>query len=119
MYDTLMAHFLRPPGTGKSIQVKAALDAVAKAHPTLDTYVKMGALDRFWDGYDNQPFVLINDTNAPVEAFKNIISGGEHIVEIKFGSMQFTSHLVIIISQQRPRDAGIYSWNVCCTCRFR
>lgn len=36
-----------PPGTGKSIQVKAALDAVATTYPHLDTYVKMGALDKF------------------------------------------------------------------------
>ena len=37
-----------------------------------------------------------------IEVFKNVISDSEHIVEIKFGSVQFTSDLVIILSNATP-----------------
>ena len=72
----------------------------------------MGGLRKYWDGYDNQPIVVIDDPGLfdpmnkgdDVHAFKSIISAEEHLVEIKFGSMQFDSHLVIIITNY---DAGM------------
>jgi len=35
----------------------------------IDYYQKMGGLKRFWDGYDNQPIVWIDD---PLPATDNV-----------------------------------------------
>jgi len=78
----------------------------------------MSELTKYWDGYDNQPIVWIDDPGEfdmkyhPEEAaaFKNVISNGPHTVEIKYGSMQFDSKLCIVTTNLTPgrflRSAG-------------
>ena len=61
----------------------------------------MSGLSKFWDGYDNQPFALIEDPNQfnttfgedEVVGFKNVIFTGPYTVEVKCGITQFTSRL--------------------------
>ena len=70
----------------------------------------MSELTKYWDGYDNQPIVWIDDPGEfdmkfhpeEVAAFKNVISNGPHTVEIKYGSMQFDSKLCIITTNLTP-----------------
>ena len=99
-----------PPGTGKSTTIHRVLQALKKLDWRADYYPKMGALKKFWDGYDNQPIVFIDDpgqfnvkfSDEDTAAFKNVVSTGAHIVEIKGGCMQFDSHLVIVVSNTDP-----------------
>ena len=59
-------------------------------NPECDFYAKMGGLCKFWDGYNNQQIVVIDDpgvfnvtmTDAEANAFKNVVSHGSHTVEI-------------------------------------
>ena len=52
----------------------------------------MGGLTKFWDGYDNQPFVVIDDPGLfdprykedEINAFKNVISSEKHTVGREF-----------------------------------
>ena len=70
----------------------------------------MGGLCKFWDGYDNQPFVVIDDPGLfdfqrrpdEINAFKNVISHGNHTVEIKGSSFPFDALLVTLISNFNP-----------------
>ena len=109
-HSTKCIYIYGPPGTGKSTQVQATLQAIMKQHPQLDFYSKMGGMSKFWDGYDNQPFILIDDPGLfnikfnedELHAFKNVISAGAHTVEIKGSHMCFDSKLVIMISNCKP-----------------
>ena len=72
----------------------------------------MGGLCKFWDGYNNQQIVVIDDpgvfnvtmTDAEANAFKNVVSHGSHTVEIKGSSFSFDSKLVVIISNVPPHQ---------------
>ena len=72
----------------------------------------MGGTSWFWDGYDNQPIVMIDGPGLfdpcfqkdDIVAFKKVFSSKNHIVEVKRNSMQFDSHLVIIIADHNPED---------------
>ena len=72
----------------------------------------MGGLCKFWDGYNNQQIVVIDDpgvfnvtmTDAEANAFKNVVSQGSHTVEIKGSSFPFDSKLVVIISNVPPHQ---------------
>ena len=103
------AHYIYgPPGVGKSTTVMRVLRSAANLGVSF--YMKMGGLSKFWDGYDNDPICFIDDPDlfnikqdmAEVVAFKNCISYGPFQVEIKFGSMQFDSKLVIISCNTQP-----------------
>ena len=79
-----------PPGTGKSTVVFDVLHTLERINPECDFYAKMGGLCKFWDGYNNQQIVVIDDpgvfnvtmTDAEANAFKNVVSHGSHTVEI-------------------------------------
>ena len=109
-FETQCLYVWGPPGTGKSTTIHKVLQAFKKIDWRADYYPKMGALKKFWDGYDNQPFVFIDDpgqfnvrfSDEDTAAFKNVISTGAHIVEVKGGCMQFDSHLVIVVSNTDP-----------------
>ena len=107
---TKVCYIYGPPGTGKSTNVQRALKAISLQHKELDYYNKMGGMSKFWDGYDNQPFVLIDDPGLfnikfnedELHAFKNVASTGQHTVEIKGSSMQFDSKIIFIITNVEP-----------------
>lgn len=108
--ETHCIYIWGPPGCGKTTALKRILTTIEHLYPALTYYKKMSELSKFWDGYDNDPIVWIDDPGYfdmerhPEEAasFKNIISTGPHIVEIKYGKCQFDSRLCIITSNTAP-----------------
>lgn len=107
--DLVMYH--GPPGTRKTTMIQRTLKALKKTYG-VTYYCKLGGLDKWFDGYDNDDLVWIDDPvtqNVPrtgdessVQRFKNIISTGDVLVEVKCGSMVFTSPLIIITSNLDP-----------------
>ena len=75
--------------------------------------MKLNGFRKYWDGYDNQPIVWIEDPGAfdtrfnvdDVNAFKMLISTGSCLLlEVKYGTVQFDSYLVIVTSNVAPWD---------------
>lgn len=98
-HETRCLHIYGPIGTGKIKTVHRVLGSIESLDQELDYYDKMTQLTKFWDGYDNQPFVVIDEANEfnlkhiseEVGIFKNVISSGKQIIEIKQTSCQFDS----------------------------
>ena len=98
-----------PTGGGKTTMVYRVLSALAQQN-ICDYYSKGGGLRKFWDGYDNQPIAWIDDPVSPqldresdsVQQLKNVMSVGDCIVEIKYGSLVFDSAILIITSNIHP-----------------
>lgn len=98
-----------PTGAGKTTMVYRVLSALAQRN-ICDYYSKGGGLRKFWDGYDNQPISWIDDPVSPepgietdsIQQLKNVMSIGDCIVEIKYGSLVFDSALLIITSNIHP-----------------
>ena len=110
--QTKYLYIYGPPGTGKSTVVFDVLHTLEYMNPECDFYAKMGGLCKFWDGYNNQQVVVIDDpgvfnitmTDAEANAFKNVVSHGSHTVEIKGSSFPFDSKLVVVISNVPPHQ---------------
>lgn len=108
---TDVLYFYGPSGIGKTTTMIRVLQAIQSVNSKIDYYCKLGGLDRWWDSYDNQPIVLIDDpvgmdaamNKEPIQRLKNVMSHGDTFVEVKGGSMVFDSSLIIIISNQDPR----------------
>lgn len=121
-HQTYCFYIHGPPSIGKTCTTTAVLNRLQTLHPELDWYKKMGRLSKSWDGYDNRPFVFIDDPGdfnhkttqgrESVEAFKNVVSADAHTVEIKGLSFPFDSHLVIMASNIDPgvlaETAGLF-----------
>ena len=98
-----------PTGAGKTTMVYRVLSGLAQRN-LCDYYSKGGGLRKFWDGYDNQPIAWIDDPVSPqfendsdaIQQLKNVMSVGDCIVEIKYGSLVFDSALLIITSNIHP-----------------
>ena len=110
MHETDCLYIYVPTGHGKTTAVLQTLNTVQKLYPKLCYYSKSGGLTKYFDGYDNQPIVWMDDP-CPIEQrtqematiFKNVVgSSGPCQVEIKFGAMQFDSHLIIITTNVPP-----------------
>ena len=98
-----------PTGAGKTTTTKRVLDYFRDVHG-INYYSKMGGLSKFFDGYDWQPIILIDDPIAPdakqngeqIQMFKTIINEHHRIIEIKGGSMPMDTGLIIITANITP-----------------
>lgn len=92
------------PGTGKTKTVNDVLKYLISKGIINDYYVKANGIKQYWEDYDNEDVVVIDDPsfdadpNDGVQALKNVISNSKTFVEYKFGSVTFDSKLVIIIT---------------------
>ena len=111
---TMCCYVAGPTGIGKTYAFNKILQRIRNAYPHITTYYKAHGFNKdYWDGYMNQPIVVIDDPSQPTnpfnmatvsETYKNILSTGEFICNVKYGSMQFDSHLVIICSNIPARQ---------------
>ena len=109
-HHTYCLYLHGPTGVGKTTAVFQTLEAIQTLYPSLSYYSKMGGLSKYFDGYDNQFTTWMDDpcspdqrTNESAVTFKNVVgSSGPCQVEIKYGSMQFDSHLIIITTNMPP-----------------
>lgn len=110
-HRTDLVYYWGEPGVGKTTNIMRVLQSIYKLYPEVDYYCKLGGIDRWFDGYDNQKIVYIDDPIAvnvsrneeSVQRLKNVISTGDTLVEIKGGSMVFDSSLIIILSNMTPK----------------
>lgn len=96
-------------GAGKTTTVKRVLEYFEN-NWGITSYAKMGGLSKFYDGYNWQDIILIDDPIAPdakqnadqIQAFKTLINEHKRIIEIKGGSMPMDSGLIIITANITP-----------------
>lgn len=119
-HETRCLHVWGPPGTGKTSTVTRVMRSIDQLYG-LSTYNKVGGFAKYWDGYDNNEFIIIDDP-APfdmrchpdeVALFKNVVSSEETIVEVKFGSRQFDSYLVIVLSNMSSCELADSAGLIC------
>ena len=109
-FRTEVLYIYGESGTGKTTSIWNVLKYL-QDNNYLTYYAKMGGLDKYFDGYDNQDIVWIDDpisnqdrpNNENVQRFKNIMSTGDTLVEVKFGSMVFDSKMIIVTSNLHPQ----------------
>lgn len=107
---TKVLHIWGIAGVGKTYMIHKTLMAVQNMMPSMDYYMKLMGFNKYWDGYDNQPIVFVDDPVMPdvkvnkddIQGLKLVMSTGACQVEIKYGSMQFDSKLIIVASNQSP-----------------
>ena len=110
MHKTLVVSIYGPTGIGKTTCIFNALETIRKHYPTLDYYSKVAGFSKWWDGYDNQPIVWIDDPvrldvtrdKESIQQLKTTLSTGPAQVEITGRTLQFDAHLVIITSNATP-----------------
>ena len=114
-HETRCIYIYGPAGTGKTIAVTEALKALGSVYPEWTYFAKPAGGSKWFDGYDQQPIVLIDDPSKfvirnnfeAVDAFKNLISSNAMQVEVKGGFRQFNSRLVIICSNCTPTEFAV------------
>ena len=103
-FQTKVLHLWGPSGVGKSYYTYATLNALEACHPEIDWHSKLQGFEKYWEGYDNEPIVFIDDPVMPnikynqdgVQMLKTTMSVGACMISVKYGSMQFDSKLIII-----------------------
>ena len=103
-----------PSGMGKTTSIYSVLKYL-RDQRIISFYCKVGGLSKFCDGYDNDDVMWIDDPISvsargdleSVQRFKNIMSTGDVLVEVKYGTMVFDSPLIIISSNMHPQDMAI------------
>lgn len=85
-----------PSGTGKTRWARETFpDAYWKPH------------GKWWDNYDGQDTVIIDEMYGNRFSFTellNLMDRYPHSIEIKGGSVEFTSHTLVLTSNQHPED---------------
>ena len=52
-------------GVGKTTMVTKVLNAIQRLEPRLSHYQKMGGMNKYFDGYNNNPIVWLDDPIKP------------------------------------------------------
>ena len=113
--DCLYIH--GPSGIGKTTMMKRITEVVKTYHyenEPITVYNKLGGFSKWWDGYDNQEIVIIDDpsnfsskmADEQIQQLKTVLSPETNQIQIKYGSMVFDSKLVIILSNYSPEEAA-------------
>lgn len=87
-----------PPGTGKSTYVR-------NNYP--EAFWKQSGTRQWWDGYGGEEVVVLDEFKGwiPATTFTQIVgNSSECRVEVKGGIIQFTSRLMVCISNFSPRE---------------
>ena len=90
--------------------VERCLNAIASKWPECDYYKKSNGLRKWWDGYDNEPIVWIDDPVSQnvdkdpesIQQLKNVMSTGRCQVEVKYGSLLFDAKIIILTTNFSP-----------------
>ena len=98
-------------GIGKTTAINTVLKTI-RHHYNIDYYFKPGGLSKYFDGYNNEPIVVNDDPIPPnikvdgddIQMLKRVISTGDTIVEVKYGSVVFDTYLLIITANTDPRQ---------------
>ena len=108
---TKVLYIYGPPGVGKTYFIMQWLRSLHYYNPELATYCKVMGLSKWYDGYDNEPIVLIDDpvimSSSPtfmeqVQTLRNMISTGPAYCEIKGSTWVFDSHVIVIVCNKSP-----------------
>ena len=67
-HETDLVYYFGRPGTGKSTSIDRVCKTIRALYPEVDFYWKLGGMSKFWDGYDNQPIVIIDDPVSPARS---------------------------------------------------
>lgn len=90
-----------PSGAGKSRMAFEMADGS-------DFYVKRGNMGKWWDGYDGQEVVIMDDlrgSHHPIEFLLGILDRYEQRIECKGGSRQLRARKIIITSIFSPEES--------------
>ena len=109
---TDLIYYFGPVGVGKTTAVTQTLASLRTLYPEFDYYSKMAGMSKYFDGYDNQLVTWIDDPVSPnmykmqeeAQIFKQVVSTGNALVEVKYGSMVFDSGLLVITSNMTPEE---------------
>lgn len=106
--ETYCLYIWGPTGVGKTTGLKRVLNFL-KEQFDITHYYKMGGLSKFFNGYQFDDIVIIDDPVEPgsndndqVQMFKAIINEHERLVEIKGSSMPWDTKLVVITANISP-----------------
>jgi len=86
------------------------MQALQQCEPNWDVYWKNGGFSKYWDNYNTERIVVVDDPSPPdaqkdretAQRFKTAISTGPAYQEVKFGTMVYDPYLVVIISNFDP-----------------
>ena len=102
-----------PPGVGKTTFIYKWFNLLQHFNPELDYYSKVSRLSKWFDGYDNQPIVIIDDPvltpgsigfQEHVQCLRNVISTGPTYVEVKGATMVFDSKFIVFVANPTPEQ---------------
>jgi len=99
-YKTKVFWFYGPTGTGKS------KEAFEMAFAESSYYVK-DPLNKWWDGYEQQDVVIIDDYRRDFCTFAQLLRLFDRYpmsVEVKGATTQFNSKMIIVTSPKNPKD---------------
>ena len=123
--DSICLYIHGPTGVGKTTNLTRVLNHV-REHLGITYYFKVGGLSKFFNGYDFNDIVVIDDPVEPgkdsedqVQMFKTIINNQERSIEIKGGHMPWDTRLVIITANISPNYLAACCGATCSAAIFR
>jgi len=97
---TIVHWYYGPTGTGKSREAYRIAEAAS-------TYYVKDPTNKWWDGYDQQDVVIIDDYRRDFATFATLLRLFDRYamsVEYKGGTIQFNSKMIIVTSPKDPKQ---------------